>query len=103
MLKVYDLSSNHILLTQKQFCYREHQHMLIFWQIAAITKEYFQNIQRKFHELLFQKYSKHTPGIMQGYENVFMKAKCSKNCFVCYHVKFLILAVSFLEMLSELY
>ena len=32
--------------------------MLIFWEIAVIIKQCFQNIRRKFHEFLFQKYFK---------------------------------------------
>ena len=55
--------------------------MLIFWQISVITKQCFQNIRRTLHELLFQKYSKDIPGILQGYE-----------------IKILILVVSSLAM-----
>ena len=58
--------------------------MLIFWPIPVITKQCFQNIRRTFDEFSFQKY----------YENAFMKLKR----FVGYPVKFLILAVSSVEM-----
>ena len=68
--------------------------MLILWQIPVITKQCFQNIQRTFHKFLFQKYSKDIPGILQGYENIFMKSKYWKNCFVGYSAKILILGVS---------
>ena len=34
------------------------EQMLIFWEIAVIIKQCFQNIRRKFHEFLFQKYFK---------------------------------------------
>ena len=68
--------------------------MFIFWQNSVITKQCFQNIRETFHEFLFQKYSKDIPGILQGYENAFMKSKSSKNRFMGYPVKFLILAVS---------
>ena len=68
--------------------------MLIFWQVPVITKKCFQNIRRTFHEFLFQKYSKGIPGILKGYENVFMKSKS----FVGYPVKILILGVSYFEM-----
>ena len=44
----------------------------------------FQNIQRTFHEFLFQKYS-------DKHKNMFMKSRSSKNCFVGYPVEFLIL------------
>ena len=53
--------------------------MLIFWRIPVITKQCFQNIQRTFHEFLFQKYSKDIPGILQGYGNIFMKSGSSKT------------------------
>ena len=54
----------------------------------------FQNIRWTFHEFLFQKYSKDFPGILQGYENIFMKSKSAKNCFVGFPVEILILVVS---------
>ena len=53
--------------------------MLIFWQTPVITKHCFQNIRRTFHKFLFQKYSKDIPGVLQGYENIFMKSKSSKK------------------------
>ena len=52
-----------------------------------------------FHEFLFQIYSKEISGILSGYKNVFMMSKSSKNCFVCYHLKFLILAVSLFRVM----
>ena len=61
-------------------------------------KAMFPEYPRTFHEFLFQKYTKDIPGIFQGYENVFMKSKSSKNCFVGYPVKFLILAISSYEV-----
>ena len=72
--------------------------MLIFWQIPVITKQCFQNIGKTFHEFLFQKYSKNIPRILQSYGNNFMKSRSSKNCFVGYSAKILILAVSFHAM-----
>ena len=68
--------------------------MLNFWQILVMAKQWFQNIRGTFHEFLFQKYSKDIPGILQCYENVFMRSKS----FVGYPVKFLILTVSSIEM-----
>ena len=74
--------------------------MLIFWQIPVITKKCFQNIRGTFHECLLQNHSKDIPGIFQGYENVFVKSKSSKNCFVGYPMKVLILSVPSLEIFS---
>ena len=71
--------------------------MLIFWKIPVITKQCFQNIERTFHEFLFQKYFKDIPGILIGYKKSFMKSKTSKNCFLSYPVKFLILVDNLLS------
>ena len=62
--------------------------MLICWEIPVITKQCFQN------ELLFQTHFKDIPGILQGYENTFMKLKSSKNRIVGYLASILILEVS---------
>ena len=72
--------------------------MLIFCQIPVITRQCFQHIQKPFYKFMSQKYSKDIPGILWGYENVFMGWKSSNNCFVGYPVKFLILVASSLEM-----
>ena len=68
--------------------------MSIFQQIPVITRSSFQNIQTTFHKFLFQKYSKDNPRILHGYKNIFLKSKSSKNCFVGYPVKILVLPVS---------
>ena len=68
--------------------------MLICWEIPVITKQCFQNIRKTFHELLFQTHFKDIPGILQGYENTFMKLKSSKNRIVGYLASILILEVS---------
>ena len=47
---------------------------------------------------MFPEYSKDIPEILQGYENIFIKSKSSKTCFVGYPTKILILAVSSLAM-----
>ena len=72
--------------------------MLIFGKIPVITKQCFQNIQRTFYQFLFQKYSKDIPGILQCYENVYRKSKSSKNPFVGYPMKILILTASSFEI-----
>ena len=68
-------------------------------QLLNRTTETFNwNIRRTFHEFLFKKYSKNIPGILQDFENIFMKSKSPKICFVGYPVKILILTVSSLAM-----
>ena len=71
--------------------------MLIFLEMLVITKQCFQNIRRTFHEFLFKKYSKDIPGILECYENVFMKSKS----FVGYPVKFLILTIYICSVVSK--
>ena len=65
VLKIYDLMKTNV----------------DFWQIPIITEQCFQNIQKIFHEFLFQNYSKIIPGILQSYKNVFMNSKSKKIAF----------------------
>ena len=53
--------------------------MLIFWKIPVITKQCFRNIERTFHEFLFQKYFRDIPGILIGYKKSFHEVKNFKK------------------------
>ena len=64
----------------------------------AMFLEYSRNIPQISVSKIFQGYPQH---IVRFYENVLMKLKISKNCFVGYPVNFLILAISSLEMFSS--